>query len=353
MNTKKVFITAGGTGGHVFPALAVAYELINQGYDVIWVGSFKGIENEIVPKNDIHLEKIAISGLRKRGIVNLIKLPFILSKALYQAYKIVRLHKPNVVISFGGYASFPVSLIAKLLNIALIIHEQNSVSGLTNRILSKLANFVLVAYRDVFPGEKTILVGNPVRKDILQLKGVEKRYRNRSGGLKVLVLGGSLGAKVFNDNLPYVFEHLPNIESVIHQIGKREIADIQQQYDELKINAKVVSFIDNMADTYSDIDLIICRAGALTVSEICAVGLAAIFIPYPHAVDDHQKFNVLPLVADHAALMVLQQDFTIQKMISLIKNLTRETCLKMALQAQKHAIIDSQSRIVEIAKKFL
>lgn len=348
-----VFITAGGTGGHVFPALSVAHELLNQEYQVVWIGASKGIENEIVPKHNIRIEKIAISGLRKKGIISLLKLPFMLFYAIYQAYKIIRQYKPNVVISFGGYASFPIALIAKTFRTPLIIHEQNSVPGLTNKILSYLANFVLVAYKGVLSSKKTLLVGNPVREDILQIDNIESRYNSRSGGLRVLVLGGSLGAKIFNDNLPYVFEHLSNIESIIHQVGRGDVVYVQQQYDELKIKAKVVGFINDMKEVYNNIDLIICRSGALTVSEICAVGIAAIFVPYQYAVDDHQRFNVEGLVADGTAVMLLQKDFTIQKMISIIRDFDRTKCLKMALKAHKHAILDSQQRIVDIAKNFL
>ncbi|MBY0379477.1 MAG: undecaprenyldiphospho-muramoylpentapeptide beta-N-acetylglucosaminyltransferase [Burkholderiales bacterium] len=350
---KTILVTAGGTGGHVFPALAIANALIAFRLNIVWVGSLKGIENELVPKYGIKLEKIAIFGLRKKGLLQLIKLPVMIIKALYQAFKVVKANKPSLVISFGGYASFPVAIIARVLRIPLIIHEQNSVAGLTNKILAKFANTILVAYKSVLPGKKTILVGNPVRVDILQLVDVEERYGSRIGGLRILILGGSLGAKIFNDNLPYVFENSDIIESVIHQVGRGEVQPVQSLYNELKINASVVNFIDDMAKTYSEVDLIICRAGALTVSEVCVAGLAAIFIPYPHAVDDHQKFNAQPLVDCGAAFMLSQENFSIHKLAELINSLDRKKCLWMAIKARGNAILDSKDQIIKVVKQHL
>ena len=349
---KTVLVTAGGTGGHVFPALVVAEEL-KKYYNVIWVGSTLGIENEIVPKNNIQLEKINISGLRKKGLFKLFKLPFVLIRAIYQAIKIIIKHKPKLVISFGGYASFPVAVTAKLFNIPLIIHEQNSVAGLTNKILAKIANQVLVAFSGVLPSKKTYVVGNPIRSDILQIDDIRTRYASRSGGLNILILGGSLGANIFNEKFPEVFSKVNNVAKIIHQVGRGDIDLVQQNYNKININAQIVKFIDNMALVYNDIDLIICRSGALTVSELCSVGISAIFIPYPFAVDDHQRFNAKPIVDCGAAKMVLQSEFDVTKMAELINSLDRVSCLEMAYAIKQFAIIDSHIQITNAVRNLI
>jgi len=346
-NNLRVIIAAGGTGGHIFPALAVAIRLIELKCQVSWVGTVNGMENQIVAKHNIHMDSVNIVGLRKKSWQQLVKLPWMLCGAIYQSIKIVKREQPHVVLSFGGYVSFPLSIAAKLSGVALVIHEQNSVAGLTNKILAKLANRVLVAYRNVLPSAKTIVVGNPVRRDFFMLQDVQSRYNSRQGGLRVLVIGGSLGAAIFNRELPAIFAKLPHIAQIIHQVGNGNLDEVASAYHELKLNAQVVKFIDNVAKLYSEVDLIICRSGALTVTEVCASGVAALFVPYPHAVDDHQRHNVTELVNAEAALMILQQDFTVEHVTKCLRNITRAKCLAMALKVQQFAHQDSCDKIVD------
>ncbi len=347
---KIVIITAGGTGGHVFPALAVAQE-IEKEYDVIWVGASLGVENTIVPKYGITLETVKISGLRNKGFMVLIKTPFSLVRAIFKSVRLILKYRPAVVISFGGYASFPVALTARLFRIPLIIHEQNSVPGLTNRILSKIATKILIAFKGVLASNKTILVGNPLRQDILKVYDLDERYSSRTGGLNILIVGGSLGAKFFNESLPEIFAKLTNINHITHQVGKCDSQAVLEHYAKLNIKVKVVNFIDNMAEVYNDVDLVICRSGALTVSEICSIGLATIFIPYPYAVDNHQETNAQPLVDIGASKMILQQSFTVNKMVELMASFDRDTCYQMASKAKSLGITDSHIKIVNIIKE--
>lgn len=345
---QTILITAGGTGGHIFPAMALA-NLLQDQYNIVWVGSVLGIENEIVPKANIPLEKINISGLRKKGLAKLILLPFSLSRAFLQALRVILRHKPVVVVGFGGYATFPICLLARLLFIPVAIHEQNSVAGLTNKVLAKFVNRVMVAFNGVLPHRKTILVGNPVRENILTLANPVERYARHDGKLNVLVVGGSLGAKVLNNNLPQVFASLDNIANIVHQVGKSDASLVEEAYRKHGVHSvQVLNFIDDMALQYEKADLIICRSGASTVSEICAVGIAALFIPYPFAVDDHQKFNALPVVKNNGAIMMLQKDFSIKKMVDVLSGLTRDNCLEMALKTKELGILDSTKRIKNI-----
>lgn len=351
-NPQTVFITAGGTGGHIFPALTTAKAIINDKTTVIWIGANHGIENDIIPKNDIKLETIKISGLRNKGYIRLLKFPFILFRACFSAYMLLRKYRPKLVISFGGYVSFPVSIMARILGIPLIIHEQNSIMGLTNKILSKIANKTLVAYKTT-AYKNAILVGNPVRQEINLLEPVTKRYQSRIGGLRVLVLGGSLGAAIFNDNLPDVFKNVNNLDYVIHQVGRGNIEEVEANYTNLNIPHKVVRFIDDIITVYQDVDLVICRAGALTVSEVCNIGVAAIFIPYPYAVDDHQTHNIKELVETGSALTIAQKDFTIPKLTNLINSLSRAKFEQMAIDIHKFAIPDSLDKIISHINHYL
>jgi UDP-N-acetylglucosamine--N-acetylmuramyl-(pentapeptide) pyrophosphoryl-undecaprenol N-acetylglucosamine transferase len=383
-NNKTVLITAGGTGGYVFPALAVA-KLLAPEYDILWVGAKGGIENKIVTENNINFAAINISGLRKNGLKRMVLMPLILLRALYQAFLIILKSRADVILGFGGYATFPVCLVGCILRIPVVIHEQNSVPGLTNKILAKIVDKVLVAFPHVLSGKRTKLVGNPVREDILEVQPPEPRYSSRHGGLNVLVIGGSLGAKIFNDELPKIFAEIlddkPNhIATITHQVGRGDIEAVKNHYVKLGfiqvhrddtdeanpvipvetgihkdkdcsyLTAKInlVNFIDNMAEDYNNADLIICRSGASTVSEICAVGIAAIFIPYPHAVDNHQLYNAKPLVDIHAAEMVLQSELTSSKLADIIFSLERRDCQLMAENVRKLAIRDSTTKIKNI-----
>jgi UDP-N-acetylglucosamine--N-acetylmuramyl-(pentapeptide) pyrophosphoryl-undecaprenol N-acetylglucosamine transferase len=351
LSNKKILITAGGTGGHVFPALSVANEL-KKNNTVIWVGAKRGIENQIVPKNGIQLFSINISGVRNKGISKILLLPITLAYALLQALIIILKHKPNVIIGFGGYAAIPTCIMGKLCNIPVLIHEQNSVPGMTNRLLAKFVNKVMVAFPDVLIKNNSILVGNPVRDEIINMPAPDLRYANRTGKLNLLVVGGSLGAKIFNDTMPLVAAKLDNVNQITHQSGKTEVDAIVSNYKANGWNnVRVVNFIESIADIYATTDLIICRSGALTVSEIQAAGIAAIFIPYPYAVDDHQTTNVKHLVAAGGALMLEQKNLTPEILASSINSFDREKCKRMAIIANSLAQKSSTQQIVELVNQ--
>jgi UDP-N-acetylglucosamine--N-acetylmuramyl-(pentapeptide) pyrophosphoryl-undecaprenol N-acetylglucosamine transferase len=346
MNKKKIFIVAGGTGGHIFPGLAVANALKDR-YDIIWIASKHGIENFIVGKNFIYLVNIDILPFRKKG-VNLIKFPFYFLKSLVQSLYILYKYKPFCVMSFGGYVSFPISIVAKILGKKLVIHEQNKIAGLTNKILNYFANKTLTAYNNVLNLKNTIVVGNPIRDDLLNVKSIHERYDLLKQKIRILVVGGSLGARVFNQILPEILGNLNNVSSIIHQYGSDDITDIDLMYQDSKIPVEKIKFIDNMADVYSKVDLVICRAGALTVSEVASIGVAAIFVPYPYAVDDHQRHNISDIIANGSAIMVLQDNFTKENLKEIIGSLTLEECFIMANKIKNFAINDSIVKIVDI-----
>jgi UDP-N-acetylglucosamine--N-acetylmuramyl-(pentapeptide) pyrophosphoryl-undecaprenol N-acetylglucosamine transferase len=280
-------------------------------------------------------------------------MPFMLLRAFFECLKIIIKTKPDVIVGFGGYATFPICFVGVMLRIPVIIHEQNSIAGLTNKILSKIVTKVLVAYNGVLPSKNTVVTGNPVRDEINNLDIPEIRYKDRSGGLNILVVGGSLGAKKLNEIMPEVCALLSNLDHVVHQVGRGDVNFVSKHYQELGFNAKVHSFIEDMASEYSRADLIICRSGASTVSEIMSAGVATVFVPYPYAVDDHQRYNVGELVKSGASFMVLQEDISTDLLVSMIKSLNREECLKMAKLTRSFAIPDSTDRIVKVIKKYI
>ena len=316
MNDSKVaLIMAGGTGGHVFPALATADELQQQGIHVEWLGTRAGIEFDVVPKADIKLHCINVTGLRGKGKLSLLLAPFKLILALYQALTVLRQVKPDVVLGMGGFASGPGGLAAWLTGVPIVIHEQNAVAGMTNRILSRFAKRVLEAFGGAFKGKvETQPVGNPVRGNILQLPAPAERFADRKGPVRLLVVGGSLGAQAINNLLPQVIAELPeSVEvEVWHQAGKRNIEATLKQYESLgladKTNIRVVPFIERMDEAYGWADLVLCRSGALTVSELSIAGVASVLVPFPFAVDDHQTGNAGFLAEQGAALLIQQSE---------------------------------------------
>ncbi len=346
---KTILITAGGTGGHVFPALALSH-VLKDTYNLIWVGGASGIEHDVVPKHNINLETINVSALRGKGLIRLAILPFILIRAFFQALIIILKYRPDALVGFGGYATFPISIMGRFLNIPVFIHEQNAIPGLTNKILAKIANAVMVAFPNVLPGKKTILVGNPVRDSITKIVIPESRYNNQDNKLRILVIGGSLGAKIFNEIMPQVCSKLNMQVEVIHQVGRGDVKSVQDEYINLKISAKVINFIDNIAEVYANADLIICRSGASTVSEVCVAGIAAIFVPYPYAVDDHQFYNAKWLAEENGAKIMRQAELTIESLSSLINQLSYNDYLNMAKIARSFAITDSAMRIQDIIR---
>jgi len=313
MNDAPILIMAGGTGGHVFPALAVARELMAHDRRVIWLGTPRGIENRLIPDAGIALDHVRITGLRGKGALSWLQAPFRLAIAIWDALRIVRKRRPAVVLGMGGFASGPGGLAAWLLRRPLVIHEQNAVAGLTNRLLAGLAREVLQAFPGSFSaGLDVRTVGNPVRKELFELEPPARRLARRDNVLRVLVLGGSQGAAALNTAVPQAAGLLaPEVALEFwHQAGSATLDLARQAYSDSNVSARVDPFIDDMAEAYGWADMVICRSGALTVSELAAVGLGAVLIPYPSAVDDHQTLNAGFLVAADAAVLLPQSQLT-------------------------------------------
>ncbi len=351
MRTPTILIMGGGTGGHVFPGLAVANYLKELGWHVVWLGTQAGIELKIVPQHGYETETISFSGLRGKQLTAWFMLPLRLIKAFLQSIHIIRRIKPDVILGMGGYPAFPGGMMACLLNKPLIIHEQNSVPGLTNKILAKLADKVMLGFPDTVLAdkEKIVFSGNPVRSEITRMETPEKRFLGRQGKLKLLVVGGSLGAQTLNTVVPRALELMPeNLRpTVVHQVGILHLESVEKAYAELHIEGELVAFIDDMAERYAICDLVLCRAGALTIAELSAVGIASILVPYPHAVDDHQTSNAQFLVSQGAALLIPENELTAQKLAELLSNLMREELLNMAMNARSLAKTEATRIVAE------
>ncbi|MCO7223992.1 undecaprenyldiphospho-muramoylpentapeptide beta-N-acetylglucosaminyltransferase [Pleionea sp. CnH1-48] len=357
-STKNILVMAGGTGGHIFPGLAVAHALIEKGYSIHWLGSVGGMEQELVSDDNITLHLLPIKGLRGKGMLELIKAPFRLISAISKALAIVRKTQPQLVIGFGGFASGPGGFAAGIARKPLIIHEQNATAGLTNRILARWANTVCEAFAGAFKAtQATQATGNPLRKNIIDwVKNSEAKTVTKP--LSLLIVGGSRGAKIFNDELPKLLvEWIQNNDiRVVHQTGKGNFESVSQQYGDEVQSKKLVTvteFIHDMDQAYSDCDFVICRAGALTVSEVAAMGKPAIFVPYPWAVDDHQTMNARFLSDKGAAFLVPQSDISeISKHIqSLVEQPT--TLDSMAKMAQQQAELEATDNIVAICEEVI
>ena len=339
---KTLLVMAGGTGGHVFPALACADLLREQGVNVEWLGTAAGIEARVVPDANIKLHCIDVTGLRGKGKLSLLLAPFKLLKACYQALRVLRQVKPDAVLGMGGFASGPGGAAAYLLGVPVIVHEQNAAAGMTNKLLSKVASVVMEAFGGAFNSKvNTQVVGNPVRGNILKLPEPEKRFAERSGALRLLVVGGSLGAQAINTLLPQVLQELPEGQfEVLHQAGKRNIDATKQAYDAAELlvrdDIRVVDFIDRMDEAYGWADVVLCRAGALTVSELSIAGAAAILVPFPYAVDDHQTGNARYLSEKGAAVLVQQRDLDKSRLMALLTGelSQRDKLLEMARAAK-------------------
>ena len=332
----KALVMAGGTGGHVFPALAVAQELQSRGVEICWLGTRRGIEAKLIPAAEIPLRFIDVEGLRGKGAMSLLKAPLLLLKALWQARAVLNDESPDLVLGFGGFASGPGGLAARLQGRPLVIHEQNAVAGTTNRLLSTVASRVLEAFPSGLRGAQS--VGNPVRDTIAQLPAPSQRFEGRAGPMKLLVLGGSLGALAINELVPQALAQLPMEQrpEVWHQAGQAHADKTLADYDARKLQARVEPFIDDMAAAYAWADLVICRAGALTVSELTAAGVGALLVPYPHAIDDHQTKNGDWLVAGGAARLCQQSDLDVDSLVTLLQEFLadRQCLLTMAERAR-------------------
>jgi UDP-N-acetylglucosamine--N-acetylmuramyl-(pentapeptide) pyrophosphoryl-undecaprenol N-acetylglucosamine transferase len=350
---------AGGTGGHVFPALAVAERLRSDGIDVFWIGTRRGMEARLVPQRGFAIEWIGIEGLRGKGLATLALAPFRLAAALWQAGKILRRRRPAAVLGMGGFASGPGGLMARVLGLPLVIHEQNRVPGLTNQWLARIAARVFEAFPGSFPPERgAVACGNPVRAEIAALPPPQERLGGRLGGpgpRHLLVLGGSLGALALNETVPAALAQIPSASrpQVRHQAGERTLAEAEQAYARSEVTAEVTPFIADMAEAYGWADLVVCRAGALTVSELAAVGLPAILVPYPHAVDDHQTGNARFLSEAGAAQLIPQPELTPDKLAGHLSALLGNPALLLAMAqaARAKAQPDAAGRVAAACRE--
>ncbi|TVP59763.1 MAG: undecaprenyldiphospho-muramoylpentapeptide beta-N-acetylglucosaminyltransferase [Halomonadaceae bacterium] len=349
--SKTFLIMAGGTGGHVFPALATARQLQALGHQVFWLGSRGGMEEQLIGDSGIPLSLISITGLRGKGRLALLAAPWRLTRALLQALAVLRRVKPDCVIGMGGFASGPGGVAAWLLRKPLVIHEQNAIAGMTNRWLSRFASHTLEAYPEAFgPETVTRCTGNPVRQDLAELPVPGRRLGERTGPARLLVLGGSRGARAINQCLPHTLGSMPAAERplVRHQSGAAELAETRAAYADQGVEAQVSPFIDDMAEAYAWADLVLCRAGALTLAELCAVGVGSLLVPYPHAVDGHQMANARYLAVREAALVLPQSDLNQSTLQQLLQELLgdRERLLSMAAAARELSRPDATERVV-------
>lgn len=361
--SRTLMIMAGGTGGHVMPALAVADYLRNEGWKVVWLGTRNGMEATLVPKHGYEMAWINFSGLRGKGLLRPVLLPLQLLRAFWQSLRAILTHRPDVVLGMGGYPAFPGGMMATLLAKPLVVHEQNSIAGLTNRVLACLADKVLVAFPAAFQGKndkplpcgkaKTDWCGNPVRAEIASVSEPGVRLAGREDRLRLLVVGGSLGAAALNEVVPQALAMIPATQrpQVVHQSGTKHIEALLANYQAAGVEADCLPFIDNMAEQYAWADLVICRSGALTVAELAAAGVASVLVPFPHAVDDHQTTNARFLSDSGAALLVRQSELTAEKLTTLLQELTREKLLAMAQAARALAKPDATQHVATICKE--
>jgi len=343
MSGKRLMVMAGGTGGHVFPGLAVAHHLMAQGWQVRWLGTADRMEADLVPKHGIEIDFIRISGLRGKGIKALLAAPVRIFNAWRQARAIMKAYKPDVVLGMGGYVSGPGGLAAWSCGVPVVLHEQNGIAGLTNKWLAKIATTVLQAFPGAFA--KADVVGNPVRTDVLALPLPAVRLAGRTGPVRVLVIGGSQGARVLNQTLPQVAAQLCDAITIWHQVGKGALPVVLDAYAQQgQTQHNITEFIDDMAAAYAWADVVVCRSGALTVSEVAAAGLPAIFVPFLHK-DRQQYWNALPLEKAGAAKIYEQPQFNATVVAETLKQWDRPTLLTMAEKARQVAIPDATERV--------
>lgn len=345
----RVMIMAGGTGGHVFPALAVAAELRGRGAEVFWLGTRQGLEAKLVPAAGITMEWVSVSGLRGKGALAWMLAPFRLVWAVLQVMAVVLRQRPAVVLGMGGFVTGPGGVVAWLLRKPLVIHEQNALAGLTNRLLAPLAWRVLEGFPGTFTGKRIVSTGNPVRGSIIALPDPAQRFTERSGALRILVLGGSLGARALNELLPQAVAGLSVRPEIWHQAGGRHVVEARAHYQTAGIAARIEPFIDDMAMAYAWADLVVCRAGALTIAELAAAGVGSVLVPYPHAVDDHQSRNAAYLADAAAAVVVQQRDLSREKLTELLASLLdRPRLLVMAQAARRLAQPHAAEQVAEL-----
>jgi UDP-N-acetylglucosamine--N-acetylmuramyl-(pentapeptide) pyrophosphoryl-undecaprenol N-acetylglucosamine transferase len=346
MTQKTALIMAGGTGGHIFPGLAVAQALLDKGWRVHWLGAPGSMESRIVPARGIPLELVDFGGVRGKGIKTLVLLPLKLLRAFWQSLQVVRRVKPDVILGLGGYITFPGGMMGVLCGKPLVLHEQNSVAGMANKVLAGVADRVFTAFPDAL--KKGQWVGNPLRAEFLTQPEPAQRFAGRTGPLKVLVVGGSLGARALNTVVPQALALIPAAQRpvVTHQAGEKQIDELRANYAAVGVEAALTPFIDNTAQAFADADLVICRAGASTVTEIAAVGAAALFVPFPAAVDDHQTTNARFLVAQGGGWLLPQAEMTPAGLAKLLQNTERSALIQCGLEAKKMQQLHATDAVV-------
>ncbi|HHZ87905.1 MAG TPA: undecaprenyldiphospho-muramoylpentapeptide beta-N-acetylglucosaminyltransferase [Chromatiaceae bacterium] len=347
----RVMIMAGGTGGHIFPALAVADDLRERGHDIVWMGTPTGMEADLVPKAGYPIEWISVRGVRGGGLLRRLASPFRLLRAMWQAAAVMRRQRPAVLLGMGGFASGPGGLVGRLMGVPLVIHEQNAVAGMTNRLLARVATRVLQAFPDSL-GNNAAVTGNPVRKSIRALAQPADRFAQRSDRFRLLVLGGSQGAASLNQTLPKMVRALggDQVLQVRHQCGQRHHDVTVQAYASLNIEAQVEAFITDMDAAYAWADLVICRAGALTIAELAVAGVGAVLIPYPHAVDDHQTHNAAFLADAGAAVVVQEHELGVERLLQIMSPLLQRDgrTMQMAEAARGLAQPDAARQVADV-----
>jgi UDP-N-acetylglucosamine--N-acetylmuramyl-(pentapeptide) pyrophosphoryl-undecaprenol N-acetylglucosamine transferase len=343
---KCALVMAGGTGGHIFPGLAVAEALRDAGWRVHWLGAPNSMESQLVPPRGFAFEAIDFGGVRGKGLKTLALLPLRLLKAFWQSLQVVRRVQPDVVLGLGGYITFPSGMMASLLGKPVVLHEQNSVAGLANKVLAQVADRVFTAFPLVFKTGQW--VGNPLRQAFTQQAAPAERFAGRSGPLQVLVVGGSLGAKALNDIVPQAMALIPEEQrpQVIHQSGAKQIDALRANYEAAGVQAELTPFIDDTATAFAQADLVICRAGASTVTELAAVGVAALFVPFPFAVDDHQTTNADFLVQHGGGWLVQQSELTAESLAARLQNLDRNQLLACAQKAHEQKKTNATREVV-------
>jgi len=349
---KSILIMAGGTGGHIFPGLAVAEQMRAAGWDVVWMGARGGMEERLVPRHGYRTAWIRAKAARGKGLLQKLLLPANLLYSFWESARHIRAVRPSVVLGLGGYVAFPGGMMASLLNRPLALHEQNAIAGLANRVLAQVSDKVMVAFPDALKGAEW--TGNPVRAEIAAIAPPEKRFESRHGQIRILVVGGSLGAQALNEALPKAISLLPEKPRVVHQAGEKHLESLKANYLAARVEGELVAFIDDMARRYAEADLVICRAGAVTIAELSAGGMASILVPFPHAVDDHQTANAKFLSERGAAILIQQRDLSPEKLAALIRSMDRTKLLDMAKKARALGKPDAArlvaQRCMEIAK---
>ena len=348
MTRPSILIMAGGTGGHIFPGLAVAEYLRICGWNVSWLGNQSGMEYRLVQSCDFPFEAVEFGGLRGKGLKAKLMLPINLMRACFQSWKIMRRIKPSVVLGMGGYITFPGGLMTKLLKRPLVIHESNSVAGSANRALTKIAMRTLTGFPNTM--DHAEWVGNPIREEFEHVSPTTVRYDQRQGPLSILVVGGSLGAAALNENIPAALALIPKDSRpvVIHQAGDKHLEDLQKRYADLGVAADIRPFIEDMPSAYAQADLVICRSGAMTVSEVAACGVASCLIPFPFAIDDHQTANAKFLADQDAAILLPQKNLNPQDLALMIQNFNRADLKEIALRAHALAKPHATQRVAEV-----